>query len=98
MESVFKLTRGKSGRLGLSKWGKKTASSLLRMKYDNISRINDEIFVCRRKGLYGVYNTTKKKMVVPVEFESIKLKGNRFHATKNGMVSLFTDKGYRIVE
>ncbi len=98
IESVFKLTRGKSGRLGLSKWGRKTASSLLRMKYDNISRINDEIFVCRRKGLYGVYNTTKKKMVVPVEFESIKLKGNRFHATKNGMVSLFTDKGYRIVE
>jgi hypothetical protein len=33
-----------------------------------------------------------------VEFESIELKGDRLHATKEGVVSVFTDKGYRVVE
>ena len=96
--SIFKIVRGENMYMGLTRWREKGARSLLRIKYDNISRINDDTFICSRNGLSGVYNATKRKMFVPVEFESIELKGDRLHATKEGVVSVFTDKGYRVVE
>ena len=71
---------------------------LLGMKYDNISRINDDTFICTRNGLSGVYNATKRKMVVPVNCESIEVKDGRIHATCGGVVTVYTDHGYRVVE
>ena len=94
----LKMTRSKKGLLGLSLWGKKRTKMLLGMKYDNISRINEDTFICTRNGLSGVYNATKRKMVVPVKCENIEVKNNRIHATRDGVVTVYTDKGYRVVE
>lgn len=94
----LKMTRSKKGLLGLSLWGKKRTKMLLGMKYDKISRINDDTFVCTRNGLSGVYNAAKRKMVVPVKCESIEVKNNRIHATCGGVVTVYTDHGYRVVE
>ena len=96
--SPFKVTRGKNGLFGITKWEKKCSSLLLGLKYDNISPINDDTFICERGGLYGVYNATKKKMVIPVECENIKVEGNRILAARSGVVSVCTDRGYRVVE
>lgn len=98
IDSAIKLIKGKNGLLGLLKWEEKKSRSLLGMKYDNISRINDDTFVCTRNGLSGVYNATKRKMVVPVKCESIEVKNNRIHATCGGVVTVYTDHGYRVVE
>ena len=94
----LKMTRSKKGLLGLSLWGKKRTKMLLGMKYDNISRINDDTFICTRNGLSGVYNATKRKIVVPVKCESIEVKNNRIHATRDGVLTVYTDHGYRVVE
>ena len=96
--SLFKIIRSNKGTYGLSKWGKRSSSSLLGMKYSKIIRVNDETFVCERGGLSGIYSSTKRKMIAPVCYESISFDGNRFVATKGGVVSVFTDRGYRVVE
>lgn len=97
-ESNFRLIRNKKGFAGISSWTGKALKVLLGMKYDNISQINEDTFVCTRKGLSGVYNATKRKMVVPVKCESIEVKDNRIHATCDGVVTVYTDHGYRVVE
>ncbi len=94
----LKMIRNNKGLLGFSLWNKKKSRTLLGMKYDNISRINDDTFVCTRNGLSGVYNATKRKMVVPVKCESIEVKNNRIHSTRDGVVTVYTDHGYRVVE
>ena len=96
--SIFKIVRGENMYMGLTRWREKGARSLLRIKYDNISRINDDTFVCTSNGLSGVYNAAKRKMVVPVKCESIEVKNNRIHATCGGVVTVYTDHGYRVVE
>ena len=98
IDSAIKLIKGKNGLLGLLKWEEKKSRSLLDMKYDNISRINEDTFVCTRNRLSGVYNATKRKMVVPVKCENIEVKDNRIHATCDGVVTVYTDHGYRVVE
>lgn len=90
--SPFKITRSKKGLLGITKWRKKRSSLLLDMKYDNIWAVNYDTFICGRGGLYGVYNATKKEMLVPVEHESIKVDGDRILATKGYNVSVYTDR------
>ena len=96
--SIFKIVRGENMYMGLTRWREKGARSLLRIKYDNISRINEDTFVCTRNGLSGVYNAAKRKMVVPVKCESIEVKDKRIHATRDGVVTVYTDHGYRVVE
>lgn len=96
--SIFKIVRGENMYMGLTRWREKGARSLLRIKYDNISRINEDTFICTRNRLSGVYNATKRKMVVPVKCESIEVKDNRIHATRDGVVAVYTDHGYRVVE
>ncbi len=96
--SKFKLIRNKERFIGLSLWNKNMSKMLLGMKYDNIFRINEDTFVCTRNGLSGVYNAAKRIMVVPVKCESIEVKNNRIHATRDGVVTVYTDKGYRVVE
>ena len=98
ISSEFKMTRNKHGLLGLSLWNKNMSKMLLGMKYDNISRINEDTCICTRNRLSGVYNATKRKMVVPVKCESIEVKNNRIHATCDGVVTVYTDHGYRVVE
>lgn len=98
IDSAIKLIKGKNGLLGLLKWEEKKSRSLLGMNYDNISRINDDTFICTRNGLSGVYNATKRKMVVPVKCENIEVKNNRIHVTRDGVVTVYTDYGYRVVE
>ncbi|MBQ3244645.1 MAG: serine/threonine protein kinase [Bacteroidaceae bacterium] len=94
----LKMIRNNKGLLGFSLWNKKKSRTLLGMKYDNISRINEDTFVCTRNGLSGVYNAAKRKMVVPVKCESIEVKNNRIHATRDGVLTVYTDRGYRVVE
>ena len=96
--SMFKLIRNKERFIGLSLWNKNKSKMLLGMKYDSISRINDDTFICTRNGLSGVYNATKRKMVVPVKCENIEVKDNRIHATCDGVLTVYTDRGYRVVE
>lgn len=96
--SRIKMIRNAKGMIGLSKWGKRSSRSLLGMKYAKITRVNDETFVCERGGLFGIYSTTKRKMIAPVCYESMSFDGNRFVATRGGVVSVFTDRGYRVVE
>ena len=95
---IYKIIRQSNGCCGLSSWEGKKSRSLLEMKYDKISRINDDTFVCTCNGLSGVYNATKRKMVVPVKCENIEVKDNRIHATCDGVVTVYTDHGYRVVE
>lgn len=90
--SPFKITRSKKGLLGITKWRKKRSSLLLNMEYDNIWAVNYDTFICGQGGLYGVYNATKKEMIVPVEHESIKVDGDRILATKGYNVSVYTDR------
>lgn len=96
--SRFKIVRSKRMRYGLTRWGYAGARSLIRMKYDRISRINDDTFICCRNGMYGIYNATKKKMVIPVKCESINVEEGKIIALKDGVVSIFNDRGYRVVE
>ena len=96
--SSIKLIQSKDALLGLSLWEENKSRSLLGMKYSNIARINDDTFICTRNGLHGVYNATKKKMLIPVSYESIKLQDGKIVATRGGVVSVFTDHGYRVVE
>ena len=96
--SSIKIIRNKAGFYGVSFWEEKGARLLLKMQYSNIARINDDIFICTRDGLHGVYNATKKKMLIPVSYESIKLQDGKIVATRGGLVSVFTDRGYRVVE
>ncbi len=38
-------------------------------------------------------------MVVPVEYDSIEYKNGKIYASsRDGVVSVFTDRGYRVVE
>ena len=90
--------KNKERFIGLSLWNKNKSKMLLGMKYDSISRINDDTFICTRNGLSGVYNATKRKMVVPVKCENIEVKDNRIHATCDGVLTVYTDRGYRVVE
>lgn len=96
--SPYKLIRDKDGLFGLSLWKKRCSRLLLKMKYDKISRINDETFICTLKGKHGVYNAVGRKMIVPVECESIKLKDGKIHAVCGGVLTIYNDKGYRVVE
>ena len=96
--SSIKIIRNKAGFYGVSFWEEKGARLLLKMQYSNIARINDDTFTCTRDGLHGVYNATKKKMLIPVTYESIKLQDGKIVATRGGVVSVFTDRGYRVVE
>lgn len=103
--SQFKLIRNKNGSMGISVWSNRHSKRLLPMKYDNIFCINDDTFICTRRGfvsetLYnGVYNATKKKMVVPVKYDSIEYKNGKIYASsRDGVVSVYTDRGYRVVE
>ena len=97
--SQFKLIRNKNGLIGISMWWNKRCKLLLRMVYDNILCINDDTFICIHNGSYGIYNATKKKMVVPVEYDSIEYKNGKIYASsRDGVVSVYTDTGYRVVE
>ena len=96
--SHIKMIRNRKERLGLAELKGKKLKSRLKMQYSNITRINDDTFICTRSGQHGVYNATKKKMLVPVSYESIKLQDGKIVATRGGVVSVFTDRGYRVVE
>ena len=96
--SRIKMIRSRKGRLGLAELKGKKLKSRLKMQYSKITRVSDEMFICERRGRYGVYNAAKRKVIVPVNYENLKFDGNRFVATKGGAVTVFTDKGYRVVE
>ncbi|MBQ3244588.1 MAG: serine/threonine protein kinase [Bacteroidaceae bacterium] len=96
--SLYKMIRSEDGLYGLSKWGKKSSRERLEMKYEYISRISDDMFIVKSNSKYGLYNATKREMIIPIGCEKIELKGDRILATKEGTVSVYTDRGYRVVE
>ncbi len=96
--SQFKLIRNENGLMGISMWQSKRSKRLLHMKYDNIICINDDTFICAHNGFYGIYNATKRKMVVPMEYDSIESRGGYLYARRGNDVFKYTDRGYRVVE
>lgn len=96
--SLYKMIRSEDGLYGLSKWGRNSSRGRLEMKYEYISRISDDMFIVKSNSKYGLYNATKRKMVVPIGCEKIELEGDRILATKDGAVAVYTDRGYRAVE
>ncbi len=78
---------------------------LLAFGFNWISLCGEDAYVCvrggnRREGVKkGVYNTQKREMVIPVEYDEIEPLQNDFlEVVKDGVVSKYTTKGFRVME
>ena len=87
--------RNREGINGLASFGANGLGLLLQMEYDQIVKIDDSTFICRKGGLYGLY---QGKWVLPLEYDMIEiLPDNNVLATKGNSTYKFTTKGYRVV-
>lgn len=77
---------------------------LLAFDFNWIGLCGEDAYVCVRgitggKVYKGVYNTQKREMVIPVEYDEIEPLQNDFlKVVKDGVVSKYTTKGFRVME
>lgn len=87
--------RNSEGINGLALFSGAALVSLLQMEYDQIVKIDNITFICRKGGLYGLY---QGKWALPLEYDMIEiLPDNNVLATKGNSTYKFTTKGYRVV-
>lgn len=98
--SRYKIIRSSNGLYGLSKWGRKSSRRRLGMRYRDIRRVSEELFIVAESesGNCGLYNAAQKNFIIPIKFDSIELRGGYLYVKNGSDVFKYTDHGYRVVE
>ena len=94
---IIKNRKGKYGLCAPGRIRKKSIRILKRMKYDEIVRVSDCSYVFRKKDVYGVYNSSMKKFIVPFECDYISTApdGNGLVVIKDNETMRYSFEGFR---
>ena len=96
---LFRPIQNSQGKSGLCKLGKTRIKQLLPFQYDLVCPAKNDSFFCYRDSLYGLYNASCRKMVIPVEYNEIySMDESSITLAKNGVLFTFSYKGYRIIK
>lgn len=98
-----RIIKNKNGRYGLCASGwirKKSIRILKRMTYDEIVRVSGCSYVVKKKDRYGIYNSSLKKFIVPLECEHISVApdGNGLVVIKDNETMRYSFEGFRSFE
>lgn len=98
-----RIIKNKNGRYGLCASGwirKKSIRILKRMKYDEIVRVSGCSYVVKKKDRYGIYNSSLKKFIVPLECEHISVApdGSGLVVIKDNETMRYSFEGFRSFE
>lgn len=94
---IIKNRKDKYGLCAPGRIRKKSIRILKRMKYDEIVRVSDCSYVFRKKDVYGVYNSSMKKFIVPFECDYISTApdGNGLVVIKDNETMRYSFEGFR---
>lgn len=98
-----RIIQNKKGKYGLCATGwirKKSIRILKRMKYDEIVRVSGCSYVVKKKDRYGIYNSSLKKFIVPLECEHISVApdGSGLVVIKDNETMRYSFEGFRSFE
>ena len=98
-----RIIQNKNGKYGLCASGwirKKSIRILKRMEYDEIVRVSGCSYVVKKKDRYGIYNSSLKKFIVPLECEHISVApdGNGLVVIKDNETMRYSFEGFRSFE
>lgn len=98
-----RIIQNKKGKYGLCAPGwirKKSIRILKRMTYDEIVRVSGCSYVVKKKDRYGIYNSSLKKFIVPLECEHISVApdGNGLVVIKDNETMRYSFEGFRSFE
>lgn len=98
-----RIIQDKNGKYGLCVSGwirKKSIRILKRMKYDEIVRVSGCSYVVKKKDRYGIYNSSLKEFVVPLECEHISVApdGNGLVVIEDNETMRYSFEGFRSFE
>ena len=98
-----RIIQNKNGKYGLCAPGwirKKSIRIIKRMTYDEIVRVSDCSYVVKKKDRYGIYNSSLKKFIVPLECEHISVapEGSGLVVIKDNDTLRYTFEGFRSLE
>lgn len=99
-----RIIQNKKGKYGLCAPGlirkKKSIRILKRMKYDEIVRVSGCSYVVKKKDRYGIYNSSLKKFIVPLECEHISVApdGSGLVVIKDNETMRYSFEGFRSFE
>lgn len=98
-----RIIQNKKGKYGLCASGwirKKSIRILKRMTYDEIVRVSGCSYVVKKKDRYGIYNSSLKKFIVPLECEHISVApdGNGLVVIKDNETMRYSFEGFRSFE
>ena len=98
-----RIIQNKNGKYGLCAPGwirKKSIRIIKRMTYDEIVRVSDCSYVVKKKDRYGIYNSSLKKFIVPLECEHISVApdGNGLVVIKDNETMRYSFEGFRSFE
>lgn len=98
-----RIIQNKKGKYGLCAPGwirKKSIRILKRMKYDEIVRVSGCSYVVKKKDRYGIYNSSLKKFIVPLECEHISVApdGSGLVVIKDNETMRYSFDGFRSFE
>lgn len=98
-----RIIQNKKGKYGLCAPGwirKKSIRIIKRMAYDEIVRVSDCSYVVKKKDKYGIYNSSLKKFIVPLECEHISVApdGNGLVVIKDNETMRYSFEGFRSFE
>ena len=98
-----RIIQNKNGKYGLCApdWiRKKSIRILKRMTYDEIVRVSGCSYVVKKKDRYGIYNSSLKKFIVPLECEHISVApdGNGLVVIKDNETMRYSFEGFRSFE
>lgn len=99
-----RIIQNKNGKYGLCAPGlirkKKSIRILKRMTYDEIVRVSGCSYVVKKKDRYGIYNSSLKKFIVPLECEHISVApdGNGLVVIKDNETMRYSFEGFRSFE
>lgn len=97
------IIQNKNGKYGLCAPGwirKKSIRILKRMTYDEIVRVSGCSYVVKKNDRYGIYNSSLKEFVVPLECEHISVApdGNGLVVIKDNETMRYSFEGFRSFE
>jgi hypothetical protein len=91
--------RDKDGKMGLCTIFKRGIVAQLEIEYDEIIKVDEYSFICRKGMTYGLYRyNMRPPWILPLEYDMIEiLPDNSLKATKGNHTCKYTSKGYRVV-
>lgn len=94
---VIKNRKGKYGLCAQGLIRRKSIRILKRMKYDEIVIVSDCSYIFRKKDKYGIYNSSMKKFIVPLECDYIAAApdGNALVVIKDDETMRYSFEGFR---